>query len=107
MTKVLNKVGKGAKNVAVGTLKFGTAAAIGVVGTGVGVGVKARKKMNTKIDGFCEGLELAILDEFSGSKMMEIINKKMYEKEHSQKGRNGIDYSMLSTFSNDAAQYGA
>ena len=103
----MSKLLKGAKNVATGTLKFGAATTLGVVGTGVGIGVKARKKMNTKIDGFCEGLELAILDEFSGSKMMEIINKKMYEKEHSAKGRNGIDYSMLSTFSNDSAQYGS
>lgn len=109
MSKILdgakNVAGK-AKNVAFTGLKFGTAVSVGVIGTGVLAGVKAKHAMDKSIDSFADGLAMALIDDMSFSSFEKTINMHSHQNSKECKSRGNFDWAMASTFADDSMQYG-
>lgn len=101
MGKVLSTLKKAPATV----LKFGAAAGVGVVGSGVLLGTSAYNKMERSLEGMASGLQLALLNSMSFSRMEENASTRWWEMSN-QKNRNGFSWAMASTAMDNQQQYG-
>lgn len=88
------------------TLKFGTAVGIGVVGSGVAVGVKAKHSMDRAIDSYADGLCMALISSMSTSKFEETMGLHAHQHQCTNRGQ-GFDWAMASAYSDNQQQYGS
>lgn len=73
-------------------LKFGAATSLGIIGTGVGVGVSAKRSMDRGIDGFSSGLMHAII---MGSSLNDFERHMSMSGPGMHPHRRGFDMGMM------------
>ena len=106
MANVLNsarKVVDKTKDMAYTGLKFGTAVGIGVIGTGVYAGVKAKHSVEKGVENFANGLQMALINNMSFSKFEEQVALGRFQEE---KKSRGFNWAMASAYSDNDMQYG-
>lgn len=102
MSKVLGKVGEiGHK-----ALTFSAACAVGIIGTGVGLGIKAQNSASRAVDAFGDGLQMALISSMSMSSFEEKLALHQHQASGGCKSRGGFDWAMASAHADNQAQYG-
>lgn len=99
---VLQKVSNGAHH----AMTFGAACAVGIIGTGVGMGVKAKNSMSRNIEAFGDGLQMALISSMCMSSFEEKLSLHAHQASPNCKSRGGFDWAMASAHADNQAQYG-
>lgn len=102
MSKILEKVSNGAHHV----MTFSAACAVGIIGTGVAVGVKAKNSMSRNIEAFGDGLQMALISTMSMNSFEEKLALHAHQASGSCRNRGGFDWAMASAHADNQAQYG-
>lgn len=102
MSKILTKVSDASH----GALTFGAACMVGIIGTGVGMGVKAQNSVSHGIEAFGDGLQMALISSMSLSSFEEKLALHAHQASGKCKSRGGFDWAMASAHADNQAQYG-
>lgn len=100
--KVLSK----AKGVAYGTVKFGVACGLGIIGSGVAIGAKAQNSVSRGLDSFADGMTLALISSMSMSPFEEKLALHSHQSSGHCKSRSGFDWGMAAAHADNQQQYG-